>query len=318
MTGASWKTGLAILIAALAMWRAENTADAHNSWAVADNVIAVHGTTPTSNPVQSGLGGYWTDWARRWMCGNGARCSMAYQVAWNGRDKRWDDHDNDSPGCVVARAVFAIPGVNISLIGHSQGGIVIAHLVHDIAGGWAGGWSCGVDLNQAGAWIGNLHAISAPFNGNQLADSLANPLFCLPFTATAWTLVGPSFFLISPFIRPRAVTALESGPSGMGKFPGWLSNLGSYTLYTSYGTFDDWLGGWDHLWCMGGSGDVGIHDGVVDKFSARAGKWTKNANQWLDGVGVRVNHLEEGQDTRGTGPFGNESMTFQVWSHDFY
>jgi hypothetical protein len=104
----------------------------------------------------------------------------------------------------------------------------------------------------------------------------------------------------------------------MGKFPSWLSNLGSYTLYTSYGTFDDWLGGWDSLWCMGGSGDIGIHDGVVDKFSARAGKWTKNGNQSLDGVGVSVNHLQEGQDNRGNGPYGNESMTFQVWSHDFY
>jgi hypothetical protein len=69
---------------------------------------------------------------------------------------------------------------------------------------------------------------------------------------------------------------------------------------------------------MGGSGDVGIHDGVVDKYSAYAGRFSKNSSQWLSGVGVGVNHLDEPGDVQASGTMGTASMTKQVWEHDFY
>jgi hypothetical protein len=300
---ASW------LAASLALSVA-TAAAAHNSWAIADNVIAVHGTTPYSNGV-----GYWSSGALRALCGNGARCSSAYAVLWDGNYERWDDHDYNSPGCVTARATYAIPGVNIALVAHSQGGIAIAHFIHDVVNGFAGGWNCGVNLNQAGAWVGNLHSIAAPFNGEQISDRFANPFSC------AWwlggTVVAIGWFNVNPAaLEPRSATSMTS--SNMNKFPSWIGNLGSYTIYTSYGSYDSYLGNYDWIWCMGGSGDVGIHDGVVDKYSARAGRFSLNGNQWLMGVGVGVNHLDEVNDTSANGTMGNAPMTTQVWEHDFY
>lgn len=298
------------LFATVLVWSVAGAASAHNSWQIADNVIAVHGTTPYSNGNN-----YWSGNALKALCGNGARCSSAYAALWDGNDERWDDHDYNSPGCVLARALYNVPGVNIAVVGHSQGGIAIAHMIHDVVNGFAGGWSCGVNLNQAGAWVGNLHAISAPFNGEQIADRFANPLSCAPWLG-AWVL-SIAWFNVNPNIaEPRSVTSMTS--SNMNKFPSWISNLGSYTIYTSYGSYDSSLGSWDGFWCMGGSGDVGIHDGVVDKYSAYAGRFSRNGNQWLMGIGVGVDHLQEPGDTSGNGGMGYAPMTTQVWEHDFY
>lgn len=306
---------VAPLVAALMVFSIAGGASAHNSWQIADNVIAFHGTTPYSNG-----NGYWTSGALAALCGWGARCSSAAAPVWDGQNKRWDDHDYNSPGCVLARELNAIPGVNIAVVGHSQGGIVIAHMVHDAVNGFAGGWSCGIGIGTAASWIGNLHSISAPFNGNQLADRFANPFSCVQWLATAWVL-SHAFLHIDPSaIEPRSVTSMTS--SNMDKFPSWVSNLGSYTIYTSYGSYDGSpnfsLSFWDGFWCMGGSGDVGIHDGVVDKYSAYAGRFSKNSSQWLMGVGVGVNHFDEAADVRANGGMGYATMTSQVWSHDFY
>lgn len=285
-------------------------ASARNSWAIADNVIAVHGTTPYSNGYN-----YWSAGALRALCGNGARCSSATAVVWDGNNKRWDEHDDASPGCVLARAVNTIPGVNIAVIGHSQGGIAIAHLIHDVANGFAGNWSCTTNLNQAAAWVGNLHSISAPFNGEQISDRFANPWSCLQWRALSFTIGW--FGVDLNKAEPWSVTSMTS--SNMNKFPSWISNLGSYTIYTSYGSYDGMLHTWDGAWCMGGGGgDQNIHDGVVDKYSARAGRFSLNGNQWLMGIGVSVSHLDQVNDTSGSGAMGNAPMTTQVWEHDFY
>ncbi len=309
---------LTTLFAAILAWAVAKAASAHNSWAIADNVIAVHGTTPGDS---NGGNGYWSAGALAAMCGT--RCASAYQAIWNGDYYRWDDHSQYSPGCVAARATYNIPGVNIALVGHSQGGIAIAHLIHDIVNGFTGGWDCKVNLNTAGSWIGNLHSISAPFNGEQIADRFEAPWSCAPWLAAGVIAFGAvPFFIISHFAEPRSVTGVAS--STMNKFPSWISNLGSYTIYTSYGSWDgspnsgNDLGNKDWIWCMGGSGDVGIHDGVVDKYSAYAGRFSKNGNQWLMGVGVGVNHFDEVNDTAANGGAGHGSMTQQVWWHDFY
>jgi hypothetical protein len=308
-------------LAAAVLFLAGGEASARSAWQVADNVIALHGVTPGN---ANGGNGYWSTGALRAMCGTRCASGIAAQAIYNGDYYRWDDHGEGSPGCAAAHAAYNIPGINIAVVAHSMGGIAIAHMIHDAVNGFAGGWSCsGISIATAASWIGNLHSISSPFNGNQIADRFENPFSCLAWGTIGTVLFGAiPWFIINRLAEPRSVTSLAS--SNMNKFPSWLSNLGSYTIYNSYGSWDgspnsgNDLGNKDWLWCMGGSGDVGIHDGVVDKYSAYAGRFSKNSSQWLMGVGVGVNHFDEVNDTQANGGAGFGSMTTQVWWHDFY
>src|SRR5262249_30670835 len=161
----------------------------------------------------------WSAGALRWMCGYGARCYSAYTVVWDANGSRWDDHGYNSPGCASVRAAWNIPGINISLIGHSQGGIGIAHFIHDAVNGFGGGWSCGADFYQAAAWVGNLHTFSSPFNGNQLANAMTNRYFCGYWTVASYFAPTP-FFVATGFAASNSVWALTS--SNMDKFPSWI------------------------------------------------------------------------------------------------
>jgi hypothetical protein len=292
---------------AFVLLAAAPAAHARNVNAPADNVIAVHGLdafTSHKDDINWVRNSYFTNHSLAQMCGNGVRCAEAAVVAYDGKNKGWDDHDFDSPGCYIARKARDIPGINIAVIGHSMGGLAAVHMIKDVATGFSGGWSCGIDTPSAASWILNIHTIGSPFEGSGVADVVFNRFSCL----TCLAIPIPTFWA-----GTRSVNSVRTGVAGA-KFDTWLANTGSWPVFTSWGTSPGALAPLAVCGCV-----ASPSDGIVSEASARASHHAKPSS-WHLGITKAVNHTQEVDgNTRACGSFSCNTTTAQdIWHHDPY